>query len=309
MIKAALVSPHGEVVATLRSETAASSGSHAVLDRVASLVERAKARVCHGGHLGAVGVGAPGFVDEDAGVVEFSANLGWKDLAVKHLLGGRLGAPVALGHDVRLGGRAEGEIGAARGAHDYLFVALGTGIAAALTLGGRQRRGPSGLAGEIGHVVVEPDGPPCRCGGCGCLEEVASASGIARRYRALVPGRPIGSAQVLELAHQGDAVAKRVWDTSAAYLGVAMAHVHAALQLELIVIGGGLAKSGSDLLEPVAVAMGQSLPCLPPPRLVLAELGDEAACLGAALLGRDLTRDVGADGRLGPPEAAPTRAG
>ena len=285
-MKAVVVDAAGVVVARLRAPTGASQGPTAVLGTAAGLVEQARGLEGARGQAMSVGIGVPGFVDEAAGVVEFAANLGWRDMPVARLLGERLGLPVVLGHDVRLGGRAEGELGAAVGAGDYLFVALGTGIAAALTLGGAQRRGPTGLAGEIGHVVVEPGGPRCRCGGRGCLEEVASASGIGRRYRAEVPGPEIGSAEVFALANGGDGVARRVVSTAAGYIGRTLAVVQGALQLEVIVLGGGLAKAGPDLLELVGAPLRSCLPCTPAPRLVLAKLGDEAASLGACLLAR-----------------------
>ncbi len=286
LMKAVVVGPDGEVTGRLRSPTAPGAGPAAVLDRAAGLVAQARHLPATVGPVSAVGIGVPGFVDEASGTVEYSANLGWRDMPVARLLSERLGTPVALGHDVRLGGRAEGELGAARGASDYLFVAVGTGIAAAVTLGGRQRRGPSGLAGEIGHVVADPDGPLCRCGGRGCLEEVASASGIGRRYRREVPGPEIGSAEVLALAVGGDPVAERIWSSAIGQLAHAIALVHGALQLEMVVIGGGLAKAGTRLVEPLGAALAADLPCIPPPRLALAQLGDEAAGLGAALLAR-----------------------
>ncbi len=251
LMKAVVVGPGGEVTDRLRSPTAAGTGPEGVLDRAAALVEEARNLPTTVGYVSTVGIGVPGFVDEASGTVGYSANLGWRDMPVARLLSERLGTPVALGHDVRLGGWAEGELGAARGASDYLFVAVGTGIAAALTLDGRQRRGPSGLAGEIGHVVADPDGPLCRCGGRGCLEEVASASGIGRRYRREVPGPEVGSAEVLALALGGDRVAERIWASATAQLGHALALVHGALQLEVVVIGGGLAKAGARLLEPL----------------------------------------------------------
>ncbi|HET9060763.1 MAG TPA: ROK family protein, partial [Acidimicrobiales bacterium] len=274
----------------------------------ADLVGQARRVAGNQGTVTAVGVGLPGFVDEEAGLVEYAANLGWRKVAAASVLSGMCGIPVALGHDVRLGGRAEGRLGAAGGVRDYLFIALGTGIASALTLGGQQRRGPSALAGEIGHVVAIPGGPPCGCGGRGCLEQVASASGVGREYRrrclelsptslpASASGPLVGlppvvtSAEVLEMAREGDLVAQEVWAQAVQYLGQAIAFAHGCVELEVVVIGGGMAKAGAQLMEPLEASVRSHLPCTPAPRLALAQLGDEAASLGAALLARDLSR-------------------
>jgi glucokinase len=286
LIKGVVVGPDGTVEERHREPTQAAHGPGAIVERAIALLERARSQLGVDRPLRGIGLAVPGFVDERRGVVQFAANLGWRDLEVSRIVGQRLGVPVCLGHDVRLGGMAEGALGAARDAKDFLFVPVGTGIAAALTLGGKQRKGPSGLAGEIGHVVVEPGGAPCRCGGRGCLEAMASASAIGRRYRERVPGTPVGAEEVLALLDQGDPEAGEVWSSALGYLAGALASVHGTVQLELIVVGGGLAKAGSRLLVQLEAAIAARLPCLPPPRVALATLGDEAAGLGAALMAR-----------------------
>jgi glucokinase len=284
--KAVVVGPDGRISGRLRTPTQPGDGPAAVLARTAALVRQARQLPGTDGPVVGVGVGVPGLVDEQAGTVEFSANLGWRNMAAASMLSEMCQLPVALGHDVRLGGQAEGRLGAARGASDYMFVALGTGIAASLTLDGKQRRGPKGLGGELGHVIAMPAGPGCNCGGRGCLEELASASGIGRAYRSHTPGPPIGSAEVLELARQGDPAARRVWARALELLGQALAWAHACVELELVVVGGGMAKAGTELFGPLEASVRSHLPCTPAPRLALAQLGDEAASLGAALLAR-----------------------
>ncbi|WP_461036533.1 ROK family protein, partial [Streptomyces mayteni] len=134
----------------------------------------------------AVGVGLPGAVDEAAGVAVYSANLGWRDVPIRRLLTERLGgaAPVALGHDLRVAALAEGRLGAGVGVDRFLLVALGTGIATALSIDGRTEPGAHGRAGELGHVVVRPGGTLCGCGRRGCLEAVASAAAVGRAWAA-----------------------------------------------------------------------------------------------------------------------------
>ncbi|HMK97023.1 MAG TPA: ROK family protein, partial [Acidimicrobiales bacterium] len=253
---------------------------------------------------------------EARGVARWAVNLGWRDVDAARLAAEALGLPVWLGHDVRLGGEAEGALGAGRGARDFLFVPIGTGIAAAVVLDGRARRGVDGLAGEIGHFVVAPGGPLCRCGARGCLETLASASALARRYRerkagaeaAVTPGvqleagavGPDGpapgvstpshswpdAAGVLALARGGDGVAADIWADAIGHLGRALAVAQSLLDVELIVVGGGLANAGESLLRQVEGAFSPLLPVQHMPRIALAQLGDEAAGLGAALLAR-----------------------
>lgn len=240
----------------------------------------------------AAGVVVPGVVDCEAGVARFAANLGWRDLPVRDLLEKRLRLPVVLGHDVRAGGLAEGCFGAARGVGDYLFVAIGTGIAGAISLGGRMWAGASLLAGELGHIVVEPGGDRCGCGGTGCLETVSSAAAIARRYaeRAGLPVEGNDASRVFQSAEGGDGQACQVVKEAVEGLAAVLASVQSMLDVELIVIGGGLAGAGTRLLEAVGDALAPRLPFQTRPRLALAELGSDAGALGAMLLAQESLR-------------------
>jgi glucokinase len=237
------------------------------------------------GPVDAVGVGVPGIVDEAAGVAEYSVAPQWSDISLRTLLARRLaGTPVVLGHDVRLGGLAEGRIGAAQGCSDYLFVALGTGVGGMLCLGGVPRIGPHHRAGEIGHVVVDPAGEPCGCGQRGCLETLASATGIACGYG----GTAVSAHEVARFAAAGDARARDVWARAVRALAVALVGAITLVDLEVIVIGGGVAKAGEQLLGPLGAEISARLSFQRPPRVVQAALGDEAAVAGAALIAFDL---------------------
>lgn len=252
-------------------------------------------------------------------------NLPWRDLALATVASGRLGLPVLLSHDVRAAAAAEAALGAGRGADDFLFVAIGTGIGAAIVHGGRPFLGAHGRAGELGHVVVEPDGPPCACGARGCLEAIGSAAAIERAYAAAgggrgragdgggdrdgagagtdageregaalaqagdrVAGEVVGDGasarEVAALAQAGDDVAREVWARAARALGAALADAVALLDPGLVVVGGGLAEAGAQLLDPVAAELAARSRLGPPPRVVAAELGADAGCRGAALL-------------------------
>jgi glucokinase len=287
-MKGALVGPDDATRCPLRRPTPSRQGPGAVVDAVGGalreLLEDARRQRLE---VAAAGVVVPGIVDEARGVAVFSANLGWRDLPLRALLEARTGLPVGLGHDVRAGALAEATLGAARGEADVLFVPVGAGIAAAAIVDGRLLVA-GGYAGELGHLQVDPDGEPCGCGGRGCLETVASGAALARRYAARA-GRPAaGAAAVAERVRAGDPDAEAVWADAVAALAQGLAAAVALLGSRLVVVGGGLAGAGDLLLRPLTE---QLLARLSPgstrvPRLVLAALGDQAGCLGAALLAR-----------------------
>jgi glucokinase len=298
-IKAGLVDVAGQVhhprtVPTPVVDGDGDATAKAVLDRVAGLVDdlRWAAGAGDWGSPAGVGVVVPGLVDAAAGVARYAENLGWQDVPFAARLGEATGLPVAFDHDVRAAGAAEQQLGAGRGHRDVAFVPIGTGIAAALVLDGRPYAG-GGWAGEIGHIDVG-SGLPCPCGSRGCLETVASAAAIARRYTER-SGRAVGGA--LEVAARlgadtgdggpgdGDADARAVWDEAVDALAFVLAVTAAVAAPELIIVGGGLSGAGEVLLEPLR--RGVAARVTPPqrhPKLVRAELGEQAGLLGAALL-------------------------
>ncbi|RZS44838.1 glucokinase [Herbihabitans rhizosphaerae] len=231
----------------------------------------------------AAGLAVPGIVDDDLGLVRFSANLGWRNLAVRELVAASTHLPVAVGHDVRIGGLAEFRVGAAKEARNVLFVPIGTGIASAIFLDG-QPFVAGGYAGEIGHIVVEPGGPKCGCGNRGCLETIASAAAVARRYNARSGSRVTGAIDVVErMADDSDA--RAVWAEAIEALAYALVIAITVLGPEVVVIGGGLAESGDVLLAPLRETLLKRLTFQRRPDVVLAALGDRAGYMGAGLLG------------------------
>jgi len=232
--------------------------------------------------LTAAAVVLPGLVDTRAGVARLSVNLGWRDLAVAEPLTRRWGVPVALGHDVRAGLLAEARIGAARLARHVMFVPVGTGIAAALMVDGVVVDA-DGWAGELGHCIVQPDGEPCACGQRGCLEAVASASALERSYHRR-SGIPRSAHEVAVLAAAGDPLAATVWAEVVAHLARALLTATTLTGIDLVVVGGGLAESGDQLLVPLQAHLDAARTFQRPVRVVRAGLGDRAGCLGAACL-------------------------
>jgi glucokinase len=290
-IKGALFAPDGAVLERSVHPTGHGDAAAAAVARCAALLTTSAARLDLA--VAATGVVTPGIVDGERGVVEYAANLGWRDLALRDRVADATGTEVALGHDVRAAGEAEGRLGAARDCRDYLHVAIGTGIAATVVVDGRTVAGSAGGAGELGHVPVRDDGEPCTCGQRGCLEVYASAGGLARRYERLT-GRPTTAVEVRERLGS-DPVAEEVWADGVAALVRGIATIALVLEPARVVVGGGLAQAGEDLRRPLVEGLHGALAWRTPPEVRLGELGTDAAVLGAALLA---ARAGGLDVRL-----------
>lgn len=239
--------------------------------------------------VNAVGIVVPGTVDEQRGVGLFSSNLGWRDAPLRELLAAHVELPVAFGHDVRAFGLAEARLGAARGFSDVVVMPIGTGMAAAMVLGGQLYAG-GGYAGEIGHVDIG-HGHPCPCGATGCLEALASSSAVARRY-SLRTGRPVdGAAAVTAAVRAGDPDAQAVWTDAIRGLAKGILVLTTLVAPEAVVLGGGLALAGETLTAPLRAELDALLSFQRRPELRLATFGDEAGCVGAALLAADAVVD------------------
>jgi glucokinase len=231
----------------------------------------------------AVGLVVAAVVDEPGGIVTWSANLGLRDVPLRDLVAEKTGLPTALGHDVRAGALAEAWFGAGRSTRRLLFVAIGTGIAGGFVLDGRVDPGAHGAAGEIGHVRVRDaaDARACSCGGRGCVETYASAAAIARAYG--------DSAEtVVARAQAGDEQAAAIWAEAVDVLADGLLIGIALYDPHTLALGGGLAGAGDALLDPVREALERRRTFHRLPELTLAELGDEAGCLGAALIALEL---------------------
>ncbi len=289
-MKAALVGTDGGLLHQARRPTGRERGPDAV---VASVVEFAEALRAHGLRefgepAAAAGIAVPGIVDDANGVAGYSANLGWRDVPLRALLAQRLGdLPVALGHDLRCGGLAEGRLGAGRGRDRFLFVALGTGIAAAIGVDGRIEPGANGCAGEIGHVVVRPGGRVCPCGRTGCLETVSSAASVTREWALAGGGPEATAADCASAVAAGDPAAVRVWTEAVDALADGLVTAVTVLDPGVVIVGGGLAEAGETLFGPLRDAVRRRLTFETFPQIVPAALGDAAGCLGAGLLAWD----------------------
>ncbi|MFF7405650.1 ROK family protein [Streptomyces murinus] len=288
-MKAALVGDDGALLHRARRATGRERGPDAV---VAGILDFAAELYAYGaehhGPPAAAGIAVPGIVDEEHGTAVYAANLGWKDVPLRDLLAERLGVPVALGHDVRTGGLAEGRIGAGRGADRFLFVPLGTGIAGAIGIDGRVESGAHGFAGEIGHVVVRPGGTHCPCGQRGCLERYASAAAVSEAWAAAGGNPDADAADCARAVAAGDPGARRVWQEAVDALADGLVTALTLLDPRTLIIGGGLAEAGEVLFQPLRDAVRRRVTFQKLPSIVPAALGDTAGCLGAGLLARDL---------------------
>ncbi|MFC7306420.1 ROK family protein [Streptomyces monticola] len=289
-MKAALVGADGTLLHEARRATARERGAEAVVETILDFAAelRAYGEEKFGEPAAAAGVAVPGIVDAERGIAVFAANLGWRDLPLRDLLAGRIGVPVALGHDVRTGGLAEGRIGAGRGADRFLFLPLGTGIAGAIGIDGRIEPGAHGYAGEIGHIVVRPDGPPCGCGQRGCLERLASASAVSQAWAEASGDPDADAADCAKAVASGDERAVAVWQAAIAALADGLVTALTLLDPRTLIIGGGLAEAGETLFTPLRAAIEERVTFQKLPAVVPAALGDTAGCLGAGLLAWDL---------------------
>ncbi|WP_030022309.1 ROK family protein [Streptomyces monomycini] len=290
-MKAALAGADGTLLHEARRPTGRERGPEAVVASILDFAEelRETGRQRFGGTAAAAGVAVPGIVDDARGIAAYSANLGWRDVPLRALLSERLGGvPVALGHDVRTGGLAEGRIGAGRGADRFLFVPLGTGIAGAIGIEGRIEAGAHGSAGEIGHIVVRPDGPACGCGQHGCLETLASAAAVGRAWAEACGDPRATAADAAKAVESGDPRARAVWQDAVDALAAGLVTSLTLLDPHTLIIGGGLAEAGDTLFEPLRAAVRSRVTFQRLPLIVPAALGDAAGCLGAGLLAWDL---------------------
>ena len=278
----------------------------AVIDLLADGIERARSVAPEADRIG---VGIPATIDFEAGRAISTVNLGLEDLPVRDLLRERTGETVWVDNDGNLAMLAEAYHGAARGTRNAITLTIGTGIGGGIWLDGQIYRGSTGAGAEIGHMVVEADGPPCQgtCPGHGCVETMASGTAIAREGSAAALANPdsmlgkmigedgrVTAEQVHRAAVEGDEVAVTVIETAGRYLGAALVSLVNLLEPEVVVVGGGAMAMGEMLLGPARNEVrDRALRPMRETPVVEAELGPEAGMVGAATLARIESEAVG----------------
>lgn len=294
-IKAAAILETGEIVAKVEWPTEADHGTDALLDRLAGIAfagaEKAGWKL---DQVAGVGIGLPAFLDFEKGIVEEAVNIGWKNVPIVEEMEKRLSVPVLFDNDANAAALGEAWIGGGRGHKHILAVTLGTGVGGGVVIDGKIYRGTNGMAGEIGHIILEPEhGDRCNCGQIGCLETISSASAILRAAKRKLTGGAVSSLQavkdlttkdVFEHAAEGDSLAKEVVDHAVHKLGFALALLTTVLNPEVIVIGGGPSRAGDVLYKPLQDYFAKYALKRSADGAVIrpAELGNDAGVLGAA---------------------------
>ena len=276
-------------------------GAHIVPDIVASIKHHLDLYKMTADDFQGIGMGSPGAVDREAGTVEGAFNLNWKTLQpVREVIEREIGIPIFIDNDANVAALGEKWRGAGADDRDVVFVTLGTGVGGGIIAEGNLIHGTAGSGGEIGHMTVEPGGFDCTCGKKGCLETVASATGVVKLARKhaeeyagnaqlkfiIDDGQEITSKMIFDLAKEGDELAVLVVDRAAYYLGLACSHIGNLLNPAYIVIGGGVSAAGEYLLEQVRTYFADFsfLNVKMIVHIKLAALGNDAGIVGAAYL-------------------------
>jgi glucokinase len=295
----------GKVAARVRRDTDASS-TETVLEVIFSacrqLMEMAPSK---GIAVEAIGLGIAGFIDLEEGIITEAPNLPFHNLPIKKLLEGEFSLPIAVDNDANVAALAEARIGAARGMRNVIHLTLGTGIGGGILIDGMIYHGARGAAAELGHMIIRADGPRCNCGARGCLEALASGVALARKVHELAesgvsspmleeykksPGS-FPASRIAEHARRGDGVARSLLEEAGHYLGVGIASLVNIFNPEAVTLSGGLLGAFSFLEGPMRSAVEENAIALSRrcARILLGTLGEDAGCLGAALLAESYT--------------------
>ncbi len=299
--RAALATPSGEILWKERTPTEAKDGTEAIIARVLALVDRAIYQA-RDGRVAGIGMGLAGPIDPETGVMYDPPNLPALDgVSLKSVLEKRMEYPVAVGNDATLAALGEYSYGDGAGARTLVYMTVSTGIGGGVVIEGRPLMGANGMAGELGHMTVDTNGPRCKCGHVGCLETLASGTAIAERGKRLVEGQGsnalsslvdghadrVSAETVFQAAAQGDAPARGVLDDVSRALGAGLVNLLHIFNPDVIVMGGGVSNEWESLrpgvelyIETHAMAHVRKLGF----KLLVSSLGDDIGLLGAAAL-------------------------
>ena len=252
--------------------------------------------------IASIGVGVPGMFDNKTGRIPFCTNLGWHDIPYVEEMKKHLDTPVYGDNDATVAGLAESIAGVSAGIDSSVFITLGTGVGGGIIIGGRPYSGAHGVGSEIGHIILKMDGEECTCGNYGCFERYASATAIIREAKKAVAEHPessimqkcggdvekINAKIVIDAAKEGDETGKKVFDGYVRALAHGIVSIINMIDPEVIVLGGGVSAAGEFLLDAVREAVKPIVffKTMPYARIELAQLGNDAGIIGAAMLGR-----------------------
>ncbi len=305
-IASAIVDRHGAIVSRDETATPAAQGPEVVIETIVKSGSRAlKQAGISSCDVSNIGVGAAGLVNAATGIVHTSPNLpGWQDVPLRDLLERAFGNKVSVINDAKAAAVGELKFGAGRGCRHFIYITISTGIGAGIVIDGKIYTGATGMAGELGHMVIDDKGPLCSCGNHGCWEMLASGTALAREARRSIESgasttilgkaggdiNKIDARMVNAAAVDGDGLAMELIQTTAYYIGVGFANIVNIFNPERIVIGGGLANIGDILLKPAYEeakrrAFSQPFKAV---RFVTAELGGDSGVIGAAAYARQV---------------------
>ncbi len=293
--RAAVVARDGQLLSRASTDTLRLEGPDKVIARLKQTAHRALDQAPQQ-EVKAIGLSAPGPINPYTGVIYSAPNMpGWTDIPIGEIVSQEFGVPCYAGNDANLAALGEWQFGAGRGCHDLIYLTISTGIGSGIVSQDQLILGKEGLASEAGHMVVEPNGPPCGCGSFGHLEALASGTSIARIVEErLANGQPsslqeqrahITARMVSAAAAQGDALASEVFRRAAEYVGIGIASLINVFNPETVILGGGVTNAGELLFAPVReVALSRCMPRLGRGvKIVRAELRDDVGLLGAAV--------------------------
>ena len=298
-VRAAVVDVNGGITGFVAGATEASQGPDAVIDRIVAVLHDSLVRASvEVSELAAVGIGAPGPLDWDTGVIHEAPNLpGWKEVPLASRIGDAVGLPAFLENDANAAALAENQYGVAQGSENMLYITVSTGVGGGLILDGELWHGAYGSAGEFGHMTVDFDGPLCDCGNRGCIEAIAAGPDIAAwvvdqiaagRSSSLSGQTDPSGRDVVEAAQQGDALAVSALERAGRAVGFGVVNVAHLVNLDTVVIGGGIANAGDLLFDPLRATVREHLleSTAPSLRLEPWSLGEDVGLLGAAAAAR-----------------------
>ncbi len=302
-LRTAILSPDGNILDRHKEATHAADGWEKVVARLIENIKRQReSAIQQGFDVAAVGVGAPGVIQADKGIVVKSPNFpDWNNLPLKDQLEKALGTPVFLENDANAAALGEQWRGAGRGIRSMILLTLGTGVGGGIILDNKIWHGADGMAGEIGHMTLIPDGRPCTCGNTGCLEMYSSARGIVQSFREAlektsggVPDqlKQISSEQVYEAAGAGNKIAVQVMKDMGRVLGIGIASLINIFNPERIVIGGGVKDAWPLFIGATREEIMKRAFAVPAKRteIVPSQLGDDAGMVGAAAVAFELQK-------------------
>ncbi len=285
-LRAAAVSRDGKMLNKIAGSTPVGAGRNAVISDMVVSIEKLQAAL-PGQRLVGVGVGVPGFILMDKGIVVGAPNLPeFDNYPVRDEIEKRLGAKVILENDANAAALGEKWMGAGRDVNDLILLTLGTGIGGGIIVNGNILRGYLGMAGEIGHTTISPNGYPCGCGNTGCVEKYASATAVAAMARLMNLGHDLSSEDVYNLAKGGNERAQAIFECVGVSLGTLLASLINTFNFPLYLLGGGMTAAW-DLFEPPMLAEASRRSFIyrkNPPRIERAALGGDAGLYGAAYL-------------------------